>query len=119
MGNGISEQRKALIRTYLSQHPDATLKEVGSFLGVTKQRAHILLKRLGIETREQRRRQFVRESEMEILRYIASGNTSKQIAAALGVSERTINWRVRIILARLKAKNRAEAVTLARQQGLI
>ena len=113
------EQRKELIQTYLSQHPDATLEQIGNFLGVSKQRAHILLKVLGIPTRKQRSRQFPRERETEILRYIASGNTNKQIAATFGVSEWTIKRQVRIILARLKANNRAQAVTLAKQQGLI
>jgi DNA-binding CsgD family transcriptional regulator len=119
MGNGISEQRKALIRTYMSQHPDATLKEVGSFLGVTKQRAYVLLKRLGIETRYQKRRQFIRESEAEILRCIAAGNTNKQIAAILGVSEWTIRSHVSSILVKFNTNNRVEAVKLAREQGLI
>ena len=113
------EQRKELIQTHLSQHPDATLKQIGDFLGVSKQRAHILLKTAGIQTRVQRTRQFVRESEPEILRYIARGDTNKQIAARLGVSQWTIRRRVSIILAKLKANNRAQAVTLARQQGLI
>ncbi len=113
------EQRKELIQTYLSQHPDATLKQIGDLLGVSKQRAHILLKVLGIQTRNQRNRQFPIGRQTEILRYIASGNTNKQIAATLGVSKWTIKRQVSIILVKLKANNRAQAVTLARQQGLI
>ena len=119
MTNLSREQRREQIEKYLSQHPDATLKQIGNLLGITKQRAHISLKTLGIQTREQRRRQLVRESETEILQYIASGNTNKQIAARLGVSKWTINRRVKIVLAELKTKNRAQAVMLARQQGLI
>ena len=113
------EQRKELIQTYLSQHPDATLKQIGTFLGVSKQRAHILLNRVGIATRQQRWRHFPTERQTEILRYIASGYTNKQIAAAFGVSRWTINRQNRIIFAKLKANTRAEAVTLARQEGLI
>jgi len=113
------EQRREQIEKYLSLHPDATLKQIGNLLGVTKQRAHILLKREGIQTRVQRTKQFVIESETEILRYIASGNTSKQIAVALGVSQWTIDRSVKIILTKLKAQNRAQAVILAKRQGLI
>jgi DNA-binding NarL/FixJ family response regulator len=113
------EQRRELIQTYLSQHPDATLEQIGNLLGVSKQRAHIFLKALGIPTRRQRWRQFSTERQTEILRHIASGNTNKQIAATLGVSEWTIDSQIRVIRAKLKASNRTQAVTLAKQQGLI
>jgi len=119
MGKLSRDQRKELIQTYLSQHPDATLEQIGSFLGVSKQRAHILLKAVGILTRKQRWRQFPTEHQTEILQYIASGYTNKQIAAIFGLSKWTIKRRVSIILAKLNAKDRAQAVTLARQQGLI
>ena len=113
------DQRKELIQTYLSEHPDATLKQIGTFLGISKQRAHVLLKVLGIATRQQTWRQFSTERQTEILRYIASGYTNKQIAATFGVSQWTIKGQVSAILAELNAKDRAEAVTLARRQGLI
>lgn len=113
------EQRRKEIQEYLSHHPDASLKEIGDLLGVTKQRAHIVLTALGIQTQYQRRRHFVRESETEILRYMASGYTNRQIAAQLGISKWTIDSRVKFIFAKLRAHNRAEAVKLAKQQGLI
>jgi DNA-binding NarL/FixJ family response regulator len=113
------KQRKEWIQAYLSQHPDATLGQIGNSLGVSKQRAHILLKVLGIPARKRRSSQFPTERHTEILRYIASGNTNKQIAATLGVSKWSIKRQVGIILANLKANNRAQAVTLAKQQGLI
>jgi DNA-binding CsgD family transcriptional regulator len=113
------EQRKELIQTYLSQHPDATLKQIGAFLGVSKQRAHILLSRVGIATRQQGWRQFPTEHQTEVLRYVASGYTNKEIAAIFGVSDWSIKSQVTIILGELNANNRVEAVKLARQQGLI
>ena len=113
------EQRKELIQTYLSQHPDATLKQIGAFLGVSKQRAHVLLNRVGIATRQQGWRQFPTELQTEILRYVASSYTNKEIAAILGVSEWTIKSHVSSILGKLNANNRVAAVRLARQQGLI
>ena len=113
------EQRKELIQTYLSQHPDATLKEIGAFLGVSKQRAHVLLNRVGIATRQQEWRQFPTERQTEILRYVASGYTNKEIAAIFGLSEWNAKNQVAIILGELNANTRVEAVTLARQQGLI
>jgi len=113
------EQRKELIQTYLSQHPDATLKQIGAFLGVSKQRAHILLNRVGIATRQQGWRPFPTERQTEILRYVASGYTNKEIAAIFGVTEWNARNQVTIILGELNANNRVEAVKLARRQGLI
>jgi len=113
------EQRKELIQTYLSQHPDATLKEIGAFLGVSKQRAHVLLNRVGISTQQQEWRQFPTERQTEILRYVASGYTNKEIAAIFGVSEWNAKNQVAIILGELNANTRVEAVKLARRQGLL
>jgi len=113
------KQRKELIETYLSEHPDATLEQIGDFLGISKQRAHFLVKRAGIRTRYQKSKELAREHETDILRYIAAGYTNKQIAAMFGVNEWTMQRQVAIIRAKLKAKDRFQAVTLAKQQGLI
>jgi len=113
------EQRKELIQTYLSEYPDATLKEIGDFLGVTKQRAHIVLKRVGIRTRCQKNKRLANEHETEILQYIASGNNNEQLASVFGVSRYTMAKQVRIILVKLKVKNRVQAVGSAMEQGLI
>jgi DNA-binding CsgD family transcriptional regulator len=53
--------------------------------------------------------------QREILRLVASGHTSKEIAAALGISQNTVNWHLANTFARLGASSRAEAVALAMQ----
>jgi len=57
--------------------------------------------------------------ELEVLRLIAQGRANKEIAAAIGVSERTVKFHVSGILGRLGAANRTEAVSRAAQLGLI
>jgi DNA-binding CsgD family transcriptional regulator len=52
------------------------------------------------------------EREVEVLRLAAVGLSNKQIGARLFLSEETIKSHVRHILDKLKAKNRAHAVTL-------
>lgn len=59
------------------------------------------------------------ERELDVLRLLAQGQTNKEIAAALVISERTVKFHVSAILSKLGAGNRTEAVTLAAQQGLI
>ncbi len=57
--------------------------------------------------------------EMEVLRLLAQGLANKQIAARLGISERTVKFHVSAIFGKLDAANRTEAVTIAAQRGLI
>jgi len=57
--------------------------------------------------------------EVSIVTLIAEGNSNKQIAGALGISEQTIKTHVSSILRKLNANDRAHAVVLAIRQGLI
>lgn len=57
--------------------------------------------------------------EQEVLSLMAQGRANKEIAAALGVSERTVKFHVSGIFSRLGVSNRTEAVSRAAQLGLI
>ena len=57
--------------------------------------------------------------ETQILNYIAGGNSNKQIAYTLKISEQTIKNHVSNILRKLKANGRAHAVALAIRHGWI
>jgi len=57
--------------------------------------------------------------ETQILNYIAEGNSNKQIARILGISEQTIKNHVSSILRKLNANDRAHAVALAIRHGWI
>jgi DNA-binding NarL/FixJ family response regulator len=57
--------------------------------------------------------------ELEVLRLVAQGRANKEVAAALGVTERTVKFHLSAIMGRLGAANRTEAVALAAQHGLI
>ena len=59
------------------------------------------------------------EREREVLRLVADGLPTKQIAAALSISERTVKFHVNSIFHKLGADNRAQAVALAAQRGLL
>ena len=51
--------------------------------------------------------------EIQILRHIANGNSNKQVAHVLGISEQTIKNHISAILRKLNANDRAHAVALA------
>jgi len=57
--------------------------------------------------------------ETEILTYIAEGNSNKEIAHILEISEQTIKNHVSAILRKLNANDRAHAVALALRSGWI
>jgi DNA-binding NarL/FixJ family response regulator len=57
--------------------------------------------------------------ERSVLEQLARGLGNKQIAATLGISERTVKFHVSAVFAKLGAGNRTEAVTRAAQAGLI
>ena len=57
--------------------------------------------------------------ETEILTYIANGNSNKQLAHTLQISEQTIKNHVSNILRKLNANDRAHAVVLAIRYGWI
>ena len=57
--------------------------------------------------------------ELEVLGWLAKGKTTGQISEKLFISNNTVKTHVRKILHKLKASNRAEAVSKAVQYGLI
>jgi DNA-binding NarL/FixJ family response regulator len=59
------------------------------------------------------------ETELQILNYIAAGDTTKEITQKLHWSEATVNRRVQEILVKLNVSNRAHAVAEAIRRGLI
>ncbi|HEX7833496.1 MAG TPA: response regulator transcription factor [Thermoanaerobaculia bacterium] len=57
--------------------------------------------------------------EREVLKLIATGKSNKEIATSLGVTERTAKFHVTAILTKLGADNRAAAVTIGIEKGLL
>jgi len=58
-------------------------------------------------------------AEVRVLRLIADGNTNKQIATQLSVTEDAVKGQVRNILSKLGANDRTHAVTIALKRGFL
>lgn len=56
--------------------------------------------------------------EREVLSLMVHGKSNKEIAAALGITEATVKCHVSVILMRLEANDRTQAVIAALQRGL-
>ena len=59
------------------------------------------------------------DRECEVLQLVTNGATNKEIAAQLFISENTVNYHMKNILAKLHLRNRAQAVAYALQTGLV
>ena len=57
--------------------------------------------------------------ETEVLRLVALGNANKRVAHELGISEETVKAHMSTILAKLDARDRTHAVTIAMKRGII
>ena len=57
--------------------------------------------------------------EIDVLRLIGEGNANKQIADKLSIGETTVKNHISNILSKLSANDRAHAVTIALQRGII
>ena len=56
--------------------------------------------------------------ELDVLSLIAEGHSTREIAAALWVTEETVKSHVARVLRRLHARTRAHAVAIAYREGL-
>lgn len=57
--------------------------------------------------------------EQDVLRRLTAGATNKEIAAALGISENTVKYHLKHILAKLHAASRTDAAVRAMREGLV
>jgi DNA-binding NarL/FixJ family response regulator len=59
------------------------------------------------------------ERETEVLRLLAQGYSNKELAQALGISEKTVKAHITSILAKLNASSRTQAALYAVRAGLV
>jgi DNA-binding NarL/FixJ family response regulator len=57
--------------------------------------------------------------ELKVLKFVAAGNSNKQVAAHLCVTEDTVKAHMKNILSKLGANDRTHAVTIAIKRGII
>ena len=57
--------------------------------------------------------------QIEIMRWVHEGKSNIEIGLILGISALTVKNHVQKILRKLNARNRTEAVVIARRKGLL
>jgi DNA-binding NarL/FixJ family response regulator len=56
---------------------------------------------------------------LEVLSFIRQGFTNAEIGRLLGISERTVRWHVSVLMEKLDAADRAQAVARGFELGLL
>ena len=111
------------VRLFLD-HQDATLSrllhQVAASGGVTADYAHKLLVHLDPDlTGDEPTIQPLSSRELEVLQYLATGLTNRQIADQMVVTINTVKAHTRRLYAKLDVSNRTQAVARARQLQLL
>jgi len=111
--------RETVIQQYLASHPDASLTEIGKFLGISRQRVHVLLRGMGLKTNGFKRWEKLTPHQLDILSLVAKGYTDRQIAEVMGCSGQAIRGQLQVIYAKLDVHKRKDAVQSATERGLL
>jgi DNA-binding NarL/FixJ family response regulator len=107
--------------SWFGNFPQAVLQVVNGGASITPNLARRLLRRLkpaapwGADHATAK----LSEREQKVLKMVASGYTSVEIAAQLSISPMTVNTHVRNIYRKLRVNTRAEASTFAARSGLL
>jgi DNA-binding NarL/FixJ family response regulator len=64
-------------------------------------------------------RNNITDRELQVLKLMGEGHSDKEIAKILGIAPTTAKNHVKSILEKINAKNRTQAVSLAREMGLL
>jgi len=60
-----------------------------------------------------------RRRDLELLRLLASGRSTAEIAASMGIAPKTVRNRSSLLYRRLGVRSRAQAVRIAEERGLL
>ena len=110
---------------WFGNYAQAVLQVANGGASITPHLARRLLQRFDrTNSAENKRRQpdeadRLSAREKEILRLVASGFTSGEIAKRLLISAQTVNTHIKNVYRKLQVRTRAQAVTLASQYGLL
>jgi DNA-binding NarL/FixJ family response regulator len=74
---------------------------------------------VALRVADRHKRKALTTREEEVLRRIMRGFCNKKIASELEVAVGTIKSHLKAILSKLQAKNRTEALVIARRQGIL
>lgn len=108
--------------SWFGSFSQAVLQVVNGGASITPNLARRLLHRLEAKPSEQQTyvsKEKLSDREREVLRMVAAGYTSGEIGVRLDISMQTVNAHVRNIYRKLRVRTRAQAVSCAKERGLL
>jgi LuxR family transcriptional regulator len=81
--------------------------------------AHFALSRIYMAQQPERSNSKLTAREIEVLKWTADGKTSREVADLLMVSENTVNFHIKNVVAKLQTANKTAAVVRAAMLGLL
>jgi DNA-binding NarL/FixJ family response regulator len=108
---------KAGARAYLLKN--SLHKELLDTIRAVRAGRKSLSPEVSFELAEHAAEEALSPAEVRVLHLIADGNTNKEIAAQLSVTEDAVKGQVRNILSKLGANDRTHAVTIALKRGIM
>jgi two-component system NarL family response regulator len=105
----------------LSEKPDNFVASVERLahgdMVISKDQVTYVKEKLAKDTGETK--EDLSQREADVLKLVVNGNTNKEIAKELFISEHTVKVHLRNVLTKLNLRNRQEAITYAFQEGLL
>lgn len=116
-----SEGTYSMLVLARSQDPitPAELAEKAERMHWLVQTSHVAVKGCCDRSMLEQQRIQLSDREMGVLRWSAEGKTSAEIAAIMGIAERTVNFHINNAVAKLGATNKTSAAVRAAMLGLI
>lgn len=107
---------------YVSQSEQKNSQEVQVFHSMRPVNCHQLIQRLANDScaadQGNEKIHKLSKREYEVLRLLAKGSISKNVADQLGISPATVRNHVKSIYAKIEVHNRAEAISYAMRHGI-
>ena len=104
-------------RAYL--HKDADLSEILACIRSVRTGAPRELGRMKSQLSNRAAEEPLTLRESQVLDHIANGWSNRRVAEALGIGVGTVKTHLKRVYAKLYARNRTEAVVIARRKGLL
>jgi DNA-binding NarL/FixJ family response regulator len=96
----------------------STLDQIMVAIEISAQGRRVLAPHIAMEVRQKLMDQLT-SKELVTLRYVANGKTNREIAQTLSLSEEAVKSRMKLILEKLGANDRAHAVRLGFERGFL
>jgi DNA-binding NarL/FixJ family response regulator len=93
--------------------------EILSVIGSVHRRGRYISPEIAMRVADYIGQETLTARELEVLHLVRDGSRTKQIADRLSIAETTVSFHIKNIIEKLRANDRAHAVTIAVRRGFL